>query len=319
MDFLIQVGDRRYKREYLTDRASTTCQSILARAREQRTSIFCLCTGKSLPLFVRKDASGFTLVRAPGQGSDHHADCLSGKKYSHSGGGHSGASRLSSISLRIKTSLLDSSDLDYLLRLLWKESGYCEWHAGFASKRNYKVFNYRLKEAAGKIRLGDITLADILLIMGEDNQPVESAKAIIEKHGVMPIVIGRYMYHGRRVHDYPIHFYGAKEERVWISEIESVQKKCGYALSLMEKSDVRVYGIFHPRVTKADNLKTTFGSLLAVDEKEWVPITCDPHRTLVDKLIHERRHFQLVLDHDGQFNIELLDTNPVSRGSISHQ
>lgn len=309
MDSSVQIGNRKFERQFLTDRASTEGQIILARAREQRTPIFCLCTGQPLPLFVRKAASGYTLVRAPGHGAEHHADCLSGKDYSQSGGNHSGASPLASISRRIRMSLLDSSDLDYLLRLLWVESGYCEWHAGFASKRNYMTFNYRLKQAAARISLGDITLADILLLIGEDGHLVESAKAIVGKYGVMPILVGRYKGLGSRVHDTPILFYGGHDS-VWISDFYIVRKMAGYSLSVADDSDVRVYGIFQPKVTKGDYLKTSFGSLVAADGDELIPIICEAHRVLVDKLIQERRHFKIVLENDGQFNIELLDTNP---------
>jgi hypothetical protein len=308
MDFLIQVGDRRYKREYLTDRASTAGQSILAHARMEKTPIYCRCTDKPLPLFVRKEASGYTLVRSPGHGSDHHEDCPSGKEYRQSEGGHGhGASKLGAIVHRLKTSLLDSSDLEYLLRLLWKESGYCEWHQGFIGKRKFPAFNRRLKDAAQKIRLGDFSLADILVILGEDRALLGVIKARYEEFGIMPILIGRFKEIGQPVHSYPVHFFGDRT-CVWTRDIATLHQTSDYALSLMDAVDVRVYGLFQVKVTERDNVNSSFGSLMAADGNEWIPVVNDQHRVLIETLIQERRHFQLTLDTDGQFNIELLDT-----------
>lgn len=181
MEQLVRIANTIVARDKL---ATTEWQSVLAKMYSAHERASCTCSGQAAPMYVTRRGALFYLARIPGSGIKHHPACpsfdmddneavtteadgrlrLTADFPLHSQGKSAPANGSPVAEIPSSAQKSDRSNLDQLLRVIWRKSELNRWYPRMKGKRSWFVVRRCALEAAEEISIGSLPLEGMLFV-----------------------------------------------------------------------------------------------------------------------------------------------------------
>lgn len=301
MDSNIRIGSQSYPRSFLLDRENPSGQHILARARETKPDLFCMCTGTQLRMFVRKLDNGYTLIKQKGTGPDHHPDCPSVKEYDGYGQAPNETTKkdrtFGGVITRLQYEKSDNEDFQYLLHKLWLDAGFGKWEPYYRHDYFIQKSKVNLTLASAKIQWPEQNLADLLIIpdilndKGRESHLGSQIMGMVKKHERNPILIARVdsVTASRYSHKVSLK---DMQQSLWMrtDDFNVLSHSSGFQLCELVKPAANVFGIFEVWVSEKGNIQCSTAGLMACTSNG-LPYLSEEHLKIIATHMIERKSF----------------------------
>lgn len=303
MDSQIRIGTHQHARSHLLDRENSSGQRILAMARDCKSDVFCLCTGKPLRMFVRKIDTGYTLTKQKGTGPLHHPDCPSVREYDGYGLPPNATNKvvrtLDGVRTRLQLETSDNEDFQYLLHKLWLDAGFGQWAPHYQDDYYLNKHRLRLILAAAKIKWPEQNLADLIIIpeivggSARESDLVARIKSMVKKCQRNPILIARISDVRAARYSHRISLRDFKEP-LWMraDEFNAFSNISAFQLVESVQPGANIFGIFEVWVSDNDNIQCATAGLMACTSNG-LPYPSSDHRQLLARYLVERKSFSM--------------------------